>query len=77
MAFCHLGEIYLTHTENNYWMLLQKTGLDALKTTSENIVHKVAEAAGEFPITDLFKKCDNIGKISLASAIKIVCFYAL
>ena len=48
MDFCHLREIYVTKMDNNYWILLQKSELDALKTASKKLVHKAAEATGEF-----------------------------
>ena len=34
--------------DNNYWILLQKSELDALKTASKKLVHKAAETTGEF-----------------------------
>ena len=43
-----MQEIYLTNMENNYWIQLQNTGLDALKVAFKKEVHKVAEAIGEF-----------------------------
>ena len=46
--FCHLGEIYLTHTDDNYSALLQKTGINTLKTVTEKVAHKAVEATGEF-----------------------------
>ena len=48
MDFCHLREIYVTKMDNNYWILLQKSELDALKTASKKLVHKAAETTGEF-----------------------------
>ena len=34
--------------ENNYLILLQKTGLDALKIDSKKVVHKTAESTDGF-----------------------------
>ena len=41
-------KIYLSNTEDNYWMLLQKPGVDALKTVTKKVTHKAAEATQEF-----------------------------
>ena len=43
MDFCHLREIYLTNMEKNHYKLLKK-GTNA----SKKLIHKAAEAAGEF-----------------------------
>lgn len=44
MDFYHSEKNYLTNRENNYQVLLNKTGVDALKT----VIKKVAAATGEF-----------------------------
>ena len=44
MDFYHLQEIFLKNIENSYWT----QGLDGLKTASKKVVHKAAEATGEF-----------------------------
>ena len=59
MDFCHSREFYLTNMEKRKWMLLQKTGLDAIKTTFKKEVHKAVESTGEFignKITDKIVK---------------------
>ena len=44
MDLYHLQEIFLKNIENSYWT----QGLDSLKTASKKVVHKAAEATGEF-----------------------------
>ena len=46
MDFSYLREVYQTNMENNYWILSLRQ--DALKTTSKKVIHKAAEAGGEF-----------------------------
>ena len=48
MDFCSLEGIYLTQVKDNYWTLLRKTELYALKTVTKKVAHKAAEAMGEF-----------------------------
>ena len=48
MDFCNLEGIYLTQVKVNYWTLLRKTELYALKTVTKKVAHKAAEAMGEF-----------------------------
>ena len=47
-GFCNLEGTYLTEVKDNYWTLLQKTELYALKTVTKKVTHKAAEATGEF-----------------------------
>ena len=71
MDFCHLGEIYLTNMKE-LLDAVTKQDLDALKTTTRKVVHKVAEATGELignkivnkivkpkPVTDVNSKSFN------------------
>ena len=46
--FCHSGEIYLTYSGKKLLETATKVGLDALKTVSKMVVHKLTEATGEF-----------------------------
>ena len=48
MDFCHSREIYVTNMEKKLLDTATKAGLDYLKTASKKLVHKAAEAAGEF-----------------------------
>ena len=65
MAFCHSLEIYL-----KLWKLWLNTRLDALETASEKVIHKLAQAAGEFignKIVDKIVKPKNIEQIIIPS----------
>ena len=46
--FCHSGEIYLTYSGKKLLETATKVGLDALKTASKIVAHKLTEATGEF-----------------------------
>ena len=48
MNFCHSQGIYQTNMEKKLLNAPTKTGLDPLKTASKRVVHKAAEATGEF-----------------------------
>ena len=45
--FYHSQDIYQTNMGKTYWILLQKWGLDAAKTASKKVFHKIAEPTGE------------------------------
>ena len=56
MDFCNLEGIYLTQVKVNYWTLLWKTELYALKTVTKKVAHRAAEATGEFIRNKIFSK---------------------
>ena len=45
--FYHSQDIYQTNMGKTYWILLQKSGLDAAKTAPKKVFHKIAEPTGE------------------------------
>ena len=49
MNFYHWHEIYARNIKNNYWILLQKSA-------SKSVVHKSAEATGEFTGNKILEK---------------------
>ena len=65
MAFCHSLEIYL-----KLWKLWLNTRLDALETASKKVIHKLAQAAGEFignKVLDKIVKPKNIDQTIIPS----------
>ena len=59
MDFCHSEEIYADICRQKLLSAATKTALDALKTSFKKLVHKAAEATGEFlrkKITDKIVK---------------------
>ena len=62
MAFCHLQEILEISMAKTSWILQQKLGEDAAKTTSKRVFQKTAEATGHLIGNKITEKITSLGK---------------
>ena len=62
MAFCYLLENLEINMEKKLMDTATKTGINAAKTTSERVVQKAAEAAGDLIGNKIADKITSLGK---------------
>ena len=62
MAFCYLQENLEINMEKKLMDTATKTGINAAKTTSERVVQKAAEAAGDLIGNKIADKITSLGK---------------
>ena len=62
MVFCHLQKKIVNKYGKKFMDAATKTGIDAVKTASQRVVHKTAEATGDLIGNRIVDKITPIGK---------------